>query len=168
MSRDISKYDNIIDSRDVIKRIAELTEEVQDGLDKYKAGLEPARDAVPESSDEDNKEGEGEDIGLEDTTFIRDNELTFVAAGVREEAEELAELLDLQSQAEGYCDWRHGCTLINDDYFKEYAQEFAEDIGAINHDATWPNTCIDWEQAAEELQMDYTSVDFGGETFYVL
>jgi hypothetical protein len=57
-------------------------------------------------------------------------------------------------------------TLIREDYFKEYAQELAEDIGAVNADATWPNNCIDWDQAARELKHDYTSTEYGGVTYY--
>ncbi|PVU81323.1 hypothetical protein DDP54_15595 (plasmid) [Cellulomonas sp. WB94] len=41
---------------------------------------------------------------------------------------------------------------------EEYAQDLAESIGAISSDATWPCTCIDWEQAARELFTDYVSV----------
>lgn len=63
-------------------------------------------------------------------------------------------------------DW-YPVTLIRDSYFRDYAQELAEDIGAINADATWPNNCIDWERAARELQMDYTSVEFDGVTYWV-
>lgn len=29
-------------------------------------------------------------------------------------------------------------------------------IRAINKNASWPNTCIDWEQAARELMCDYS------------
>lgn len=82
--------------------------------------------------------------------------------------EELAQLEKLAEQCDGYADdWQYGVTLIRDSYFETYAQELAEDIGAINADATWPNNCIDWEQAARELQMDYTSVDFDGVAYWV-
>lgn len=134
----ISSSDNTIDSRDVVKRIEELTDELQELADD-------------------------QDVDLDDPTAVR-NMKTF---GLEDEAEELADLLDLQSQAEGYTDWRHGATLIHEDYFKKYAQEFAEDIGAVNRDANWPYTCIDWDQAAADLQQDYTGVEFAGETFYV-
>jgi hypothetical protein len=63
-------------------------------------------------------------------------------------------------------DW-YPISLIRDSYFKDYAQEMAEDIGAINANAGWPNNCIDWDQAARELQMYYTSVDFDGVTYWV-
>ncbi|KKK55784.1 hypothetical protein LCGC14_3071100, partial [marine sediment metagenome] len=42
----------------------------------------------------------------------------------------------------------------------------AEDIGAIAKDTSWPATSIDWEAAANELLIDYSSVDFDGVTYY--
>jgi antirestriction protein len=117
MTREISNSEDIIDSRDVIERIAELTE------------------------DEDRTE---------------------------DETEELEALSALADNAEGYApDWRYGETLIRDSYFVTYAQELADDIGAIDSKASWPLTCIDWEQAARDLRMDYTAVDFGGVTYWV-
>lgn len=62
-------------------------------------------------------------------------------------------------------DW-YPLTLIRKSYFKDYAQELAEDIGAINPNTSWPNNCIDWDVAARDLQMDYTSTDIGGVTYY--
>jgi hypothetical protein len=85
-----------------------------------------------------------------------------------DDATELAALRELASEAEGYCpDWKYGATLIRDSYFKTYAQELADDIGAVPDNASWPCTCIDWDQAARELQMDYTSVEFDGVTYWV-
>ena len=57
-------------------------------------------------------------------------------------------------------------TLIRDSYFKRYAQELADDIGAVPSDYTWPTSCIDWDQAARELQMDYTPVETSGATYW--
>ena len=57
-------------------------------------------------------------------------------------------------------------TMIPADDFVAYAQELAEDIGAIGQDAQWPVYCIDWERAAQELQMDYASVRVNGTTYY--
>ena len=85
-----------------------------------------------------------------------------------EEQAELKALCDLQEEAEGYSeDWRYGATLIRDSYFEDYARELAEDISAIPSDNKWPCTCIDWKEAAEELQQDYTSVEFDGVTYWV-
>ena len=57
-------------------------------------------------------------------------------------------------------------TMIPADDFTDYAQELAEDIGAIDRDAKWPVYCIDWERAARELKMDYASVRVNGTTYY--
>jgi len=84
------------------------------------------------------------------------------------EVAELEALTALADEASDYApDWQYGATLIRDSYFEDYAQELAEDIGAIDSNATWPNNCIDWERATRELQMDYTEVDFDGVTYWI-
>lgn len=40
-----------------------------------------------------------------------------------------------------------------------FAQEIAEQTDAISGNASWPNNCIDWEQAARELMQDYSEQD---------
>ena len=84
-----------------------------------------------------------------------------------ENLKELESLKSLAEEGEGSPDWNYGETLIRDTYFEDYAQELAEDIGAINNDMTWPNTCIDWERAARELQMDYMCIDFDGVDYWI-
>jgi len=59
------------------------------------------------------------------------------------------------------------CTFIRESDFVEYAQELAEDIGAIPDDRSWPMTCIDWDQAAKELAYDYTTVTFDGDEWMI-
>lgn len=82
--------------------------------------------------------------------------------------EELAALKALADKADGYAsDWKDGATLIRDDYFETYAEELARDCGMIPNNLAWPCTCIDWEQAADELKQDYTSVDFDGVDYWV-
>jgi hypothetical protein len=84
------------------------------------------------------------------------------------EQEELKALLALQEEAQGYSeDWRYGSPLIRDSYFEAYAEELADDMGAIDRNAGWPLTCIDWEKAADELKQDYTSVEFDGVTYWI-
>lgn len=82
-----------------------------------------------------------------------------------DEQEELRILQEVKDEVEGYCDWKGGEGLIRDSYFENYAQELAENIGAVERNVTWPP--IDWERAAEELKMDYTSVDFDGVEYWV-
>jgi hypothetical protein len=62
--------------------------------------------------------------------------------------------------------WYPG-TLIRDSYFGDYAQELAEDVCSDTiSNASWPLTCIDWERAARELRMDYTSTEIDGVTYW--
>ena len=141
MTTTISNIDDVIDSRDVIARIEELQND---------------RELFGWSANEDQHEGDEE---ARSKAWTEANE---------DDATELAALLALQEEAEGYAsDWKYGATLIADSYFATYAEELADDLGLIPKDSRWPATCIDWERAADELKQDYTSVDFDGHTFWV-
>jgi antirestriction protein len=85
-----------------------------------------------------------------------------------DDAEELAMLRELATEASNYAeDWQYGSTLVRKDYFVTYAEQLADDIGAINANATWLNNHIDWEAAAHELAQDYTEVEFGDVTYLI-
>ena len=114
----ITKYEDIIDSRDVTERIEKLRELIVEYKnEKYDTKEEEEELALLEKLEEDGKFNFGDE-------------------------------------------WEFGVTLIRYSYFEDYAREFAEDIGAIKDDLQWPATCIDWEQAAGELQYDYTEITF--------
>lgn len=81
--------------------------------------------------------------------------------------EELKNLRALAEESSGSPDWPYGETLIADSYFEQYAQELAEDIGAVQKDATWPNQYIDWEAAADALKQDYMSVAYGETEYWI-
>lgn len=108
---------DILDSRDIIKRIEEL---------------EAERDANGDFYDED--------------------------------AEELKNLKEFEDA--GVADWHHGETFILESYFEDYARQLAEDYGLLENSTSWPGRCIDWKQAIEELQQDYTVIEAGGYTYY--
>ena len=146
---DIRNTDNIIDSHDVIARIDELTEE---------------RDALAEDIKEAESRLQG--IDADDDSGPLDEARHALAAW--DGADELAALEALVKEGEAYApDWPHGETLIHASYFTEYAEQLADDIGAIDRDAGWPTTHIDWEAAAEDLKQDYTSIYFDGEEYFV-
>src|SRR5919108_3861575 len=67
---------------------------------------------------------------------------------------------ELFEEIRGYAgdDPEDGVFLIRSDMFQEYAEEFAEDIGAIDPRASWPLCHIDWKAAADDLKQDYTEV----------
>ena len=75
-------------------------------------------------------------------------------------------LRDLEEEC-NYGDWQYGATLIRDSYFKDYAMDLADSIGAINRDLSWPCDYIDWSHATDDLKMDYTSVDFDGVEYWL-
>ncbi len=85
-----------------------------------------------------------------------------------EDQEELTTLKALAAEGADYApDWQYGEALIRATYFKTYAQELAEDCGMVPEGNNWPCYCIDWDRAARELQIDYTSIDFDGVEYWV-
>lgn len=62
--------------------------------------------------------------------------------------------------------WDDGIAFISEDYFETHAQEYADDIGAIDLKASWPLAHLDWEAAADELKVDYTSCTINGQTYW--
>lgn len=145
MTRDISNTDDVIDSRDVIARIEELEAERD----------ETPCDCEPGALDEDHcictDEGKA-------ARWANDNP---------EDAAELEALSSLAEEAEGYAaDWQHGEVLIRDSYFTAYAMELLQDIGDLPKDI--PHyIVIDEEATARNIQIDYTSVEFGGVTYWI-
>jgi hypothetical protein len=149
MGKTISNSDDIIDSRDVIARIAEIENYLQN------------------AQEQECEEG-GDDIRLADFGVRL---LEWAEDAESEYQDNALELLALRALAEDGSsyggDWKDGETLIRDSYFKEYAEQYADDIGAIDSSASWPIACIDWDQAARELQSDYTSIEYDGVTYWI-
>lgn len=145
---------NTLDTRDLYTRKCEL-EALRDAVEAAREELTDAgfptgtmRSEIPE----------------EFSHLIKDLDSALEDFG-DEEKEELKALEDVENQI-GMSAFLHGETLIPERDFKEYARELAEDIGAIPDNAKWPCTCIDWEQAAEELKQDYSSLEYEGKTYY--
>ena len=82
------------------------------------------------------------------------------------DAEELSKLVDLFDSCASFSDWKYGAILVRDSYFVEFAKNEATECGLISDDASWPHNHIDWEAAADALKMDYSSVEFDGETYW--
>jgi hypothetical protein len=92
------------------------------------------------------------------------------------EFKQLKELLDDLKSYGGDEQWRgdwYPLTLVRDSHFKNYAQELAEDCCPFSRNSPemkalemWPYRCIDWEQAARELKMDYSIINFDGVDYW--
>jgi len=166
--------DNRADSLDVrtlIERLEEIESEQTALVEEYTAAKEKAPeeaserlcnainalcsfwDLTPEEIDDS-----VEALSIETDSFHGD-----------EEAYEIREFIEQFRGAGGDHEWEGSwfpVTFIRDSYFTEYAEELAEDIGAISKDSPWPACHIDWEAAASALQQDYTSGEFDGVTYW--
>jgi len=88
--------------------------------------------------------------------------------GAREEweEEELKLWLELRDEVNDP-EWEYGLAFIRDDYFAQYARDTAADFyGKEIEETRWPFTCIDWEEAASQLQQDYSSVEIDSTTYW--
>jgi hypothetical protein len=166
MSRDfdINSPGDIFDSSDAIERFEELQAEhdlLQEAIDEAAEAVDEAKGEV-----EDAERGEGsmvDPIAAEAALGLAEANLkeAETAMEIWTDYEEFAALKSFVDEASGY-----GETFIADSHFEDYAQELAEDIGAVKRNAEWPYTCIDWKQAAEELKADYTSYEINGSTYW--
>lgn len=180
---EIDNSQDILDSRDVIKRRDELAEEIGDAV---RANIADEIEEINRALQTDgmgayvNGMGEAEADELQTKLAeletlddaLSDGNLSPLLGHARgeEHAESLEEwktLNDFVGEFEGYAD-SGGESLIRESYFETYAQEFASDVveGFSKTGSNWPFTCIDWERAARELQQDYSSAEFGGVTYY--
>jgi hypothetical protein len=136
---DITNSADLIDVRDIIARVEDLEAERETYLAQYGESMGVRAEHWSESTDE------GAEL----------NDLTNV----------LDALEGMGSDEQWRGVW-YPVTLVRDSYFREYAQETAEDCGLITEGAGWPNNCIDWDQAARELRMDYSAIEYGGVTYW--
>ena len=166
MRREISNMDDVIDSRDVIARIEALQEERQDLLDQIDTD-ETAIDDFDDGDDSHVHPIPGMTVTIESLHRYAEASAAALVKWDDENKQELDALLALQDEASGSPDWQYGEGLIRHSYFKDYAQDLAEDCGLLENANTWPGRCIDWDQAAEELKMDYFSVDFDGVEYLI-
>ena len=150
---DYSFTDDVIDVRDLIERYEELEDElsaITDIEDEIES-LDPEEDKEEIRIAKENLEAKQKE--LEDE---------------QEEFEQLQEILDELKGNGGDEKWRgdwYPITLINSDYFTEYTEELLKDCGYIPKDLpSW--IVIDWEETADNVKVDYQSIDIGEEEYY--
>lgn len=115
-------------------------------------------------------DGPSESMTQEDYDYVQAEltEWVTVAKAILESGPRTAEWIPaiLADELESYGD-NYGPTLIADSYFVEYAQQLADDIGALDDEPKWPHSCIDWAKAADELKSDYTMVTILGRDYWM-
>ena len=158
-SEEITNSADVIDGRDVSDRIEYLESE----RESLESAVIEAQEALSEAESAWIA-GDEPEACFDATEFNEAVEEASQALKEWDESEEAEELKKLKALYDGIS---RDSTLIRDSHFREYAEQLAgDDLGYTEGKMRWPYTCIDWEQAAEELQSDYSCVDFDGVTYY--
>jgi hypothetical protein len=87
----------------------------------------------------------------------------------RDEFEDAA-LASLQALKDAICDalgnnWDDGLLLVRDEYFEEYAEDYARSTEPLERDS-WLWNYVDFGNLADDLKSDYRRIDLGGITYY--
>lgn len=127
-----------------LRDLAELAEECRDVLD-------------PEMESDEDEMQEAREVLVELSKLSGDlNQESDATDG-----DSVSEALN---DAMGY----YGPTLISEDYFPDYAEEFVTDCGYISDDMPeMIRNNIDWSGIAEDMKVDYTCVTFDGSDWYI-
>src|ERR1017187_919831 len=140
MTREISNSEDVMDSRDVMERLDELEMERQDLVD-----------AVQSAGEAEDFESSKVSLELWDEDY----------------GDELKSLKSLAEEGENLTrEWRDGTTLIRESYWVEYVEDLCKDIGDMPREI--PHyIVIDWESTADNIAVDYSTLDFDGVTYYI-
>ena len=150
--------DDTIDSRDIIQRLEELTEEQAD----LASDISECQDNLATVLDEDELADAAEELARAENrlnTWEKENQA------------ELNALQAICKLGEGYGDWSHGDVLISEDYFTKYIEELIGDCyempkGFDSNAWPWRHMKIDYEAAADEAKSDYVEIECNGHTYY--
>jgi hypothetical protein len=144
---------DILDSRDVLRRLYELnnepltTEEMDILALDSSEGDHPVFEDLTDEQAETLRAHADSSCELDEWVTLRK-----LVEGIRREASGSPE---------------DGVTLVRHTYLADYARELAHDMGAIDSGASWPINCIDWDEAADQLCADYGEVVFDGVAYLV-
>lgn len=166
---DITNRDDRIDSRDLIEAIEDLESTEGALLDEY---IEAKAESDADGSEEDSERLCNAINELSGFWGVMPEEVADCVEALGNHLDsfngldELVTLRNFAEQIEDASDYRHGLLLIRETAFEDYARELAEDLGLVADDSKWPSCHIDWEAAAEALQIDYSEAEFDGVTYY--
>jgi hypothetical protein len=145
---DFSSNDDVIDVRDIIARFEELRDE---------------RDGLQADADEEGAEIENSEAELPAPAYAK---LTAWKDENGEEFDTLRDLLDEMKGNGGDEQWEgdwYPATLIRDSHFNDAMDELLEDIGDLPKNLPcYLTITVDYDA----LQMDYTSVEYDGVTYW--
>ena len=80
--------------------------------------------------------------------------------------EELKQIEEIDTIENECSEFSFGETLIDEDDFEEYCQEFIEDCGYISKDMPMIiSNNIDWTGIADDMKQDYSEIEYQGNTY---
>lgn len=142
----ISNKNDVLDVRDIIARVEELEQERDTFVDE-RAGDDPSADMRTTYNERWATEYESEAAELAELTAF------------------LGELCGRGGDEQWRGDW-YPVTLVRDTYFCEFAQDEAWSLDLIKPNTAWPYNCIDWDEAARDLQQNYSAIEYDGVTYW--
>lgn len=135
---------DIIDTRDLIEKRDELKQSI---LDSFLENFEHYEDQTDDFDD----------------ILFEEEEIQSWKEDWEDELEQIEEINKIEDEIGGEFDY--GCTLVSEDYWEEYVEDLLKDCGYISKDLpSWIE--IDWEATANNVKVDYTEVEYQGQTYY--
>ena len=84
-----------------------------------------------------------------------------------ENGEAYKSLKSFVEEAKQYAsDWSDGATLIHESHFEDYCKEMLEDCGDLPKNLP-DYIVIDWSATADRLKVDYSEIEWDGETYLI-
>ena len=150
MADQITFAESYIYSKDIIARHDELKSLYDDLIEEY--------DAADLNSDD------GDVIGM---LSCFDTAEEYVKDCMDTGFQEMTDLYIVRDKCECSTDWFYGDQLIKESEFPDYAKQIAEKVIDSNFNK-WPMTCIDWSDAATQLEKDYMLIEApGGNNYFI-
>lgn len=157
---DTSNSADCLDVRDLIERFEELETERDDLSQAIADAKEEAEEPMEDDDTEEDRKAKVDSAELDLEEWNEEN---------GQEFKELGNLLgELEGRGGGDHQWKgswYPVSLIRDSYFVDAMQELVSDIGDLPKDIPG-YLAIDWEQTANNLKADYSSVEYGDVTYW--
>lgn len=169
MSFDIG--DKYGDSRDIEKIIKDLEFDIECINDDIEELKDDINDINDEHEDDFDLMGEDERKEVVQSIKTLEKDIESKELEKYDVEQELKKYEDFRDEFVGYCSWKHGVTLIHEDYFKDYLKnDLLPDIyGEVFENLpSWLESNIDWDGVAEDFKVDYTSGDIEGHTYWAI
>ena len=79
---------------------------------------------------------------------------------------ERIEMIDDLKEEVGKDNFEMGVTFIRENYWVQYCEDLAYDCGYLDRQENPLHHHIDWQGWADAVEMDYSQIDFDGDTYY--